>query len=71
MHTLYTVLKHITGLGIIFFIVSLILVVTDLESIATVDTQTWLIKLVLIAALFIINKWCKTKIAALEMLHPN
>lgn len=67
MHIAYTLLKHISGLGLIFFVVSLILLATDLENIATVPTQIWLVKLALIAGLFIINRWSITKIAGLKV----
>ncbi len=62
MHIFYTVFKHISGLGMIFFTVSLILVVTDLENIANVPMQTWLVNPILIAAFFIINKTCSKRI---------
>lgn len=61
MHTIYTALKHISGLGLIFFTVSLILLMTDLENISTVPIQMWLIKIALIVGLFSINRWCVKK----------
>ncbi len=71
MQTLYTLIRHISGLALIFFIVSLILVVTDLENIASVAIDVWLTKSVLIAAFFIINKWSVKKITALEGLQQS
>jgi len=63
MNNFYTVLKHISGLALIFFTISLILVITDLENIANVGLYTWIMNSVLIIAFFIINKWCNNKIA--------
>ena len=62
MNNIYTVLKHISGLALMFFTISLILVITDLENIAKVDLYTWIMNSVLIIAFFIINKWCNKKL---------
>lgn len=66
MRIIYTALKHISGLALIFFIVSFILTITDLENIGSVAIDIWLIKILLIAASFIINKWCDKRILELE-----
>jgi len=68
MLTLFTLLKHIAGLALIFFIVSLILVITDLENLATVGIQLWITKLLLITGFFFIHKWCVKKIADLKTI---
>jgi len=62
MNNIYTVLKHISGLALMFFTISLILVITDLENIAKVELYTWIMNSVLIIAFFIINKWCNKKL---------
>ena len=67
----YTLLRHISGLALIFFIVSLILVITDLENITTVATQVWLTKLVLITGFLLINKWCVRKVTDLKSIQQS
>lgn len=62
MYPFYTLMKHISGLGLIFFIVSLIMVITDLENIANVSLYTWIMNSSLILASFIVNKWCDKKL---------
>jgi len=71
MLTLYTLFRHISGLALIFFIVSLILVITDLENITSVAYQVWLTKLLLITGFFFINKWCVRKITDLKSVPQS
>jgi len=68
MLILFTLIKHMAGLALVFFIVSLILVITDLENLATVDIQLWLTKFLLIPGFFFIHKWCVKKIADLKTI---
>jgi uncharacterized protein YebE (UPF0316 family) len=63
MKIFYTVVKHSSGLALIFFIVTFILVVTDLENLSSVPIQSWGIKIALIISSFIINKWSTKKLA--------
>ena len=71
MLTLFTLLKHLSGLALIFFIVTFILVLTDLENIATVAVHLWLTKVFLITGFFLINKWCTRKVADLKAIQQN
>lgn len=68
MKILYTTIKHLSGLGMIFFTVTLIIVVTDLENIPNVPVETWFIKIGLIASCFIINKLAIKKLASDEQV---
>lgn len=71
MLTLFTLLKHISGLALIFFVVTFILVITDLENIATVAVHLWVTKLTLIAGFILINKWSTRKVAELKAVQQN
>lgn len=71
MHIIYTLLKHISGLALIFILVSLVLVLTDLENIAAVAVDIWLVKLALIAGFFIINRWSAKKVIELKVLQQR
>ncbi len=66
MLTFYTALKHLSGLALIFFTMTLIIVITDLENIPNVPLQTWFIKISLIIASLVINRTCNKRIAELE-----
>lgn len=62
MKIVYTLMKHISALGMIFFTASLIVLITDLENLSTLPTRTWLTQVALIIAFFIINKWSNKKL---------
>jgi len=66
MQLFYTALKHISGLALLFFSITLIIVITDLENIPNVPPQSWLIKFGLIAGFFFINKTCNKRISELQ-----
>jgi len=66
MQLFYTALKHISGLALLFFSITLIIVITDLENIPNVPLQSWLIKFGLIAGFFFINKTCNKRILELQ-----
>jgi hypothetical protein len=61
MDKLYIVLKHLSGIALLYFIVTLILLITDLENIAKVDLYTWGMNLILFIGFFTINRWCNKK----------
>jgi len=66
MQLFYTVLKHISGLALLFFSITLIIVITDLENVPNVPLQSWFIKFGLIAGFFFINKICNKRILELQ-----